>query len=127
MHIKYGLLLVIVFITFTTAAAKGNFYFYVEGGNTSFGSECIKSIHYIEKDITDAENISLTLTAKCGERLFVMTRQNFGKRMTLSYKGNTLTTAVIVSTLRTSLMFPSKDIPRVLLMQILNDYKAARY
>ncbi|CCJ88186.1 hypothetical protein BN132_114 [Cronobacter turicensis 564] len=46
--------------------------------------------------------------------------------MTLSYKGNTLTTAVIVSTLRTGLMFPSQDIPRVLLMQILNDYEAAR-
>jgi preprotein translocase subunit SecD len=55
-----------------------------------------------------------------------MTRQNIGKHMTIAYDDNKITSAVIASRLSTSFRISTKDIPRTLLMQILNDYEDVR-
>lgn len=126
MQIKFGVLLLAVLVPWTSTAAKGSLFFSVGNEKTSFDSGCVKSIDYVEKDETGAENLIFGFSDECGKRLSDMSRQNIGKYMTIAYDDNKITSAVIASRLSTSFRISTKDIPRILLMQILNDYEDVR-
>ena len=126
MQIKFGVLLLAVLVPLTSTAAKGSFIFSVGNEKTLFDSGCVKTIDYVEKDETGAENLIFRFSDECGKRLSDMTRQNIGKHMTIAYDDNKITSAVIASRLSTSFRISTKDIPRTLLMQILNDYESVR-
>lgn len=126
MQIKFGVLLLAVLVPLTSTAAKGSLVFSVGSEKTSFDSGCVKSIDYVEKDETGAENLIFRFSDECGKRLSDITRQNIGKHMTIAYDDNKITSAMIASRLSTSFRISSKDIPRTLLMQILNDYEGVR-
>lgn len=126
MQIKFGVLLLVVLVPLTSTAAKGSFVFSVGNEKTSFDSGCVKSIDYVEKDETGAENLVFRFSDECGKRLSDMTRQNIGKHMTVTYDDNKITSAMIASRLSTSFRISTKDIPRIILMQILNDYDGVR-
>ncbi len=126
MQIKFGMLLLAVLVPLTSTAAKGSLVFSVGNEETSFDSGCVKSINYVEKDETGAENLIFRFSDECGKRLSDMTRQNIGKHMTIAYDDNKITSAMIASRLSTSFRISTKDIPRTLLMQILNDYDGVR-
>ncbi|MBK4725281.1 SecDF P1 head subdomain-containing protein [Pantoea agglomerans] len=123
MYIKSGALLIVALIPLTSVAAKGDFDFSVSGEHTSFDSGCVKSVQYVETDEVGNENIIMNFTDECGKTLSTLTRQNIGKQMTIAYNGNKLTSAVIASRLSTSFRISAKEIPRVLLMKIFNDYE----
>ena len=126
MQIKFGVLLLAVLVPLTSTAAKGSLVFSVGNEKTSFDSGCVKSINYVEKDEAGAENLIFRFSDECGKRLSDMTRQNIGKHMTIAYDDNKITSAMIASRLSTSFRISTKDIPRTLLMQILNDYEDVR-
>lgn len=126
MQIKFGVLLLAVLVPLTSTAAKGNLVFSVGNEKTSFDSGCVKSIDYVEKDETGAENLIFRFSDACGKRLSDMTRQNIGKHMTIAYDDNKVTSAMIASRLSTGFRISTKNIPRTLLMQILNDYESVR-
>jgi len=126
MQIKFGVLLLVVLVPLTSTAAKGSLVFSVGNEKTSFDSGCVKSINYVEKDETGAENLIFRFSDECGKRLSDMTRQNIGKHMTIAYDDNKITSAMIASRLSTSFRISTKDIPRIMLMQILNDYDGVR-
>lgn len=122
MYIKIGLLFFSVLMPLTSFAAKGNFDFSVAGQKTSFGSECVESIQYVETDEVYSENIDVSFTDECGDKLSNITRENIGKPMTIFYSGNKLTTASIVSRIGKNLRIQADEMPRVLLMQLIKDY-----
>lgn len=126
MQIKFGVLLLVVLVPLTSTAAKGSFIFSVGNEKTLFDSRCVKTIDYVEKDEIGAENLVFRFSDECGKRLSDMTRQNIGKRMTIAYDDNKITSAMIASRLSTSFRISTKDIPRIMLMQILNDYDGVR-
>lgn len=126
MQIKFGMLLLAVLVPLTSTAAKGSLVFSVGNEKTSFDSGCVESISYLEKDEIGAENLIFRFSDECGKRLSDMTRQNIGKHMTIAYDDNKITSAMIASRLSTSFRLSTKDIPRTLLMQILNDYDGVR-
>lgn len=122
MDIKSGALLIAALIPLTSVAAKGDFDFSVSGERTSFDAGCVESIQYVKADEVGSENIIMTFNDECGKKLSQITRQNIGKQVTITYNGNKVTSAVIASRLSTSFRVSSREIPRVLLMKILNDY-----
>lgn len=126
MQIKFGVLLLVVLVPLTSTAAKGSFVFSVGNEKTSFDSGCVKSIDYVEKDETGAENLVFRFSDECGKRLSDMTRQNIGKHMTVTYDDNKITSSMIASRLSTSFRISTKGISRIILMQILNDYDGVR-
>lgn len=126
MQIKFGVLLLVVLVPLTSTAAKGSFIFSVGNEKTLFDSGCVKTIDYVEKDEIGAENLVFRFSDECGKRLSDMTRQNIGKHMTIAYDDNKITSAMIASRLSTGFRISTKDIPRIMLMQILNDYDGVR-
>lgn len=120
---KSMILLFSILLPLMSAAAKGDFDFLISGEKIPVDYECIESIHYLDKDEVEAENLFFTLTDACGKKLSTITRQNIGKKMSITYNGNKITSALLVSTLSTSFRVSTKDIPRVILMQILDDPK----
>lgn len=126
MHIRNGLLCLAAMIPLTSYAAKGGFDFTVDGKTHTFSTDCIKSIQYVENDEIFSENLMMALNDECGKRMAIISRDNIGKQLTISYKGNKLSTAMIASRLGSNFRISSKEMPRVVLMQILNDYEVAR-
>lgn len=47
--------------------SKGNLVFSVGNEKTSFDSGCVKSIDYVEKDETGAENLIFRFSDECGK------------------------------------------------------------
>lgn len=126
MHIRKGLLCLAALIPLMSYAEKGGFDFSVDGNIYALSADCIKSITYVENDEIYAENLMVTLNDECGKRMVNITRDNIGKQLTILYKGNTLSTAMIASRLASNFRISSREIPRVVLLQILNDYEVAR-
>ncbi|WP_312142462.1 Insecticidal toxin complex protein tccz [Pantoea septica] len=126
MKIKFGVLLLAVLVPLTSTAAKGSLVFSVGNEKSSFDSGCVKSIDYVEKDETGVEDLIFIFSDECSKRLSDMIRQNIGKQMTIAYDDNKITSAMIASRLSTSFRTSTKDIPRILLMKILNDYDGVR-
>lgn len=126
MHIRTGLLFLALFAPLTSFAAKGNFDFVVGGKAHVFASTCVKSIEYVAPNEVHAESLVMSLTDACGKRLATITHDNIGKKLTISYRGHELSTAMILSRIGGNFSISSKDIPRVVLMQVLDDYGVLR-
>jgi len=103
-------------------AAKGDFSFTIGDKVYPISASCIESVTYTPNDEVGAENINLSLTSECGKQLSQLTRQNIGKIAQISYQGNPLSSALIVSVLGSGFRISSKEIPRVVLKQIFDDY-----
>ncbi|MGG7447262.1 SecDF P1 head subdomain-containing protein [Kosakonia oryzendophytica] len=106
-------------------ADKGDFTFKVGDSVTDLPSSCIKSVGYTEKNEIDSEEVNVDLTTECGHLLSQVTRQNIGKIARFSYRGNLMSSATIISVLGSNFRISSKESPRVVLMQMLNDYGTA--
>ncbi|MDY0993950.1 Insecticidal toxin complex protein tccz [Pantoea agglomerans] len=126
MQINFRVFLLAIFLPLTSIAAKGSLVISVGSEKNSFDSRCVKSIDYVEKDGAGSETLIFRFSDECGKRLAAMTQQNVGKYMTIAYNDNKISSAMIVSRVSTGFRISAKDIPRTLLMQILNDYEAVR-
>lgn len=85
-------------------------------------SSIIESIYYVARDEVESENVIFNLTNVCGKRLYKVTRQNIGKSLSIYYKGNLLSSTMTASALNNNFSLSSKEMPRVILMQLLNNY-----
>lgn len=106
-------------------ADKGDFTFKVGDNVKAIPSSCIESISYEEKDEIDSEGVYISLTTACNQLLYQVTRENIGKMAHFSYRDNLISSVVITSALRKSFRISSKEIPRLVLKQMLNDYGLA--
>lgn len=117
---------VVFFITalipLQTWADKCDFTFQVADSVNVIPSVCVASLEYYPKDEFASENVFLSLNSECAKPLTQLTRQNIGKTATISYRGNVLSLVVITSALGITFRISSKEIPRVVLLQMLNDY-----
>ncbi|ATZ94174.1 Insecticidal toxin complex protein tccz [Dickeya fangzhongdai] len=125
MSSKIGLLCLSLLIPFASYAEKGEFKFSVGTQNHIFDSSCIKSIHYVRQDETGADSLGIYLMDRCGEQLEDITDKNMGKKLTISYLGNELSTVMIVQRLKRSFRISTKDTPRVVLMWVIDDYNVS--
>lgn len=125
MYIKTILLSFALILSNMALADKGDFEFSVNGKSILFVPESIKSISYI-KSKTDYEqnHLALNFTDKGAENLFSLTRENIGKLMEISYKGNVISIANIVQPLRSGMKIPVYNTPTIVLKQIIDDYSA---
>lgn len=120
--LKTALILAALFFPFASVAGPGSFIFEVNGIKKTYSPECIKSISYLAGDEIDSENVNFSLNDECGKMFDKTTKQNIGKKLSVYYKGNLIFSANIVSVLRNNFRFSSKDMPRMVLMQLLYDY-----
>lgn len=72
-----------------------------------------------------ADSLGIYLTDRCGERLEDITDKNMGKKLTISYLGNELSTVMIVQRLKRNFRISTKDTPRVVLMWVIDDYNVS--
>lgn len=114
--------LIAAFLPLQSFAHKGDFSFKVGDSINEIPSSCVESLEYKAEDEVDSESIHLSLTLECGKLLKQTTRKNIGETATILYRDNALSSAMIVSPLGANFRISSKDIPRVVLMQILTDY-----
>jgi len=119
---KSALFLATLLSPFTSLAGPGSFIFEVNGTKETYSPECIKSISYVDSDEIDSENVNFSLSDECGKVLNKTTKQNIGQKLSIYYKGNLLSSANIVSVLRNTFRISSKEMPRIVLMQLLYDY-----
>lgn len=122
---RTAIFLVTFLIPVTSIAEPGDFTFAINGTQEVYPSTCIESISYIDNDEIDAENVIFSLSDECGNKLYITTKQNIGKNLSVYYKGNLLARAMIASVLKSHFRLSSKEMPRMVLMQLLNDYGAA--
>ncbi|WP_315316091.1 SecDF P1 head subdomain-containing protein [Pantoea vagans] len=120
--LKSTLFLAALLFPVASVAGPGSFIFEVNGMKETYSPECIKSISYVDSDEIGSENVNFSLSDECGKMLNVTTKQNIGKKLSIYYKGNLLSSANIASVLRNNFRFSSKDMPRMVLMQLLYDY-----
>ncbi|MCX3308250.1 Insecticidal toxin complex protein tccz [Pantoea vagans] len=120
--LKSALFLTALLFPLASVAGPGSFIFEVNGTKETYSPECIKSISYADNDEIGSENVNFSLSDECGKMLNVTTKQNIGKKLSIYYKGNLLSSANIASVLRNNFRFSSKDMPRMVLMQLLYDY-----
>jgi hypothetical protein len=119
---RSALFLAGLLFSFASVAGPGSFIFEVNGTKETYSSECIKSISYLDSDEIDSEDVNFSLSDECGKILSITTKQNIGKKLSIYYKGNLLSSANIASVLNNNFRFSSKDMPRMVLMQLLYDY-----
>lgn len=120
--LKTTLILAALLFPFFSVAEPGSFIFEVNGTKKTYSKECIKSISYLSSDEIDSENVNFSLSDECGKALYKTTKQNIGKKLFIYYKGNLLSSANIVSVLRNTFRLSGKEMPRIVLMQLLYDY-----
>lgn len=106
-------------------ADRGDFTFRVGDSVTAIPSSCVESLGYLSKDEIGSESVNLSLTTQCGRLLYQVSRQNIGKEARISYRENLISSAVITSVLGISFRISSKEIPRLVLKQMLSDYGVA--
>lgn len=119
---KSALFLATLLSPFASLAGPGSFIFEVNGTKETYSPKCIKSISYVDSDEIDSENVNFSLSDECGKVLNKTTKQNIGQKLSIYYKGNLLSSANIVSVLRNTFRISSKEMPRIVLMQLLYDY-----
>lgn len=119
--LKSALFLAALLFPLASVAGPGSFIFEVDGTKETYSSECIKSISYVDDEI-DSGYINFSLSDECGKMLNETTKQNIGKKLSIYYKGNLLSSANIVSVLRNTFRISGKEMPRIVLMQLLYDY-----
>lgn len=120
--LKSALFLAALLFPVASVAGPGSFIFEVNGTKETYSPECIKSISYVDSDEIGSENVNFSLSDECGKMLNVTTKQNTGKKLSIYYKGNLLSSANIVSLLRNNFRISGKEMPRMVLMQLLYDY-----
>lgn len=120
--LKSTLFLAALLFPVASVAEPGSFIFEVNGTKETYSPECIKSISYVDSDEMSSENVNFSLSDDCGKMLNVTTKQNIGKKLSIYYKGNLLSSANIVSVLRNTIRISGKEMPRIVLMQLLYDY-----
>ena len=120
--LKTTLILAALLFPFSSVADPGSFIFEVNGTKETYSPECIKSISYLPSDEIDSENLNFSLSDECGKLLYKTTKQNIGKKLFIYYEGNLLSSANIVSVLRNTFRLSGKEMPRIVLMQLLYDY-----
>ncbi|KAF6660226.1 Insecticidal toxin complex protein tccz [Enterobacteriaceae bacterium EKM102V] len=120
--LKSALFLVAFLFPLVSVAGPGSFIFKVNGTKETYSPECIRSISYVDSDETGSENVNFYLSDECGRMLNVTTKQNIGKKLSIYDKGNLLSSANIVSVLRNTFRISGKEMARLVLMQLLNDY-----
>ena len=120
--LKSALFLATLLFPVASVAGPGSFIFEVNGTKETYSPECIKSISYVDSDEIGSENVNFSLSDECGKMLNVTTKQNIGKKLSIYYKGNLLSSANIVSLLRNNFRISGKEMPRMVLMQLLYDY-----
>lgn len=120
--LKSALFLAALLFPVASVAGPGSFIFEVNGTKETYSPECIKSISYVDSDEIGSENVNFSLSDECGKMLNVTTRQNIGKKLSIYYKGNLLSSANIASVLRNNFRISGKEMPRMVLMQLLYDY-----
>lgn len=120
--LKSALFLAALLFPLASAAGPGSFIFEVNGTKKTYSKQCIKSISYLPSDEIDSENVNFSLSDECGKVLYKTTKQNIGKKLSIYYKGNLLSSANIVSVLRNTFRISGKEMPRMVLMQLLYDY-----
>lgn len=106
-------------------ADRGDFTFRVGDSVTAIPSSCVESLGYQSKDEMDSESVNLSLTTECGRLLYQVSRQNIGKEARIYYRENLISSAVITSVLGSGFRISSKEIPRLVLKQMLSDYGVA--
>lgn len=124
MNIRIMLFLA-AFLPLSVFADKGDFTFKVDDSVTVIPSSCIESVGYEGKDEVNSESVYISLTTECSQLLYQGTRANIGKMAHFSYRDNLMSSVVITSALRSSFRISSKEIPRLVLKQMLNDYGVA--
>ncbi|MEN4690617.1 SecDF P1 head subdomain-containing protein [Pantoea agglomerans] len=120
--LKSALFLAALLFPVASVAGPGSFIFEVNGTKETYSPECIKSISYVDSDEIGSENVNFSLSDECGKMLNVTTKQNIGKKLSIYYKGNLLSSANIASVLRNNFRISGKEMPRMVLMQLLYDY-----
>ncbi|RNA76596.1 SecDF P1 head subdomain-containing protein [[Curtobacterium] plantarum] len=120
--LKPTLFLAALLFPVASVAGPGSFIFEVNGTKETYSPECIKSISYVDSDEIGSENVNFSLSDECGKMLNVTTKQNIGKKLSIYYKGNLLSSANIASVLRNNFRISGKEMPRIVLMQLLYDY-----
>ncbi|KOA72252.1 hypothetical protein AFL22_00405 [Pantoea sp. CFSAN033090] len=122
--LRSGILFAAFIISGVAIAEPGGFTFDINGAQEPYPAACIESIYYVARDEVESENVIFNLTDECGKRLYKVTRQNIGKSLSIYYKDNLLSSAMIASALNNNFRLSSKEMPRVILMQLLNDHGA---
>lgn len=120
--LKSTLFLAALLFPVASVAGPGSFIFEVNGTKETYSPECIKSISYVDNDEIGSENVNFSLSDECGKMLNVTTKQNIGKKLSIYYKGNLLSSTNIISALRNTFRISGKEMPRIVLMQLLYDY-----
>lgn len=120
--LKSTLFLAALLFPVASVAGPGSFIFEINGTKETYSPECIKSISYVDSDEIGSENVNFSLSDECGKMLNVTTKQNIGKKLSIYYKGNLLSSANIASVLRNNFRISGKEMPRMVLMQLLYDY-----
>lgn len=123
MQIKHLLLSVLALMPFSSYAEKGNFEFSGGAQKNIFNASCVKSISYLSQDETGSGSLHFQFSDSCGKRLLKMTHENIGKKLTFSYSGNELFTGLIVQQLNSNFRISTKNTPKVIVMQVINDYR----
>lgn len=122
MHIKTIVFCSAMLLPSISFAEKGSFDFIIDRAINSYPPSCIESVQYVDKNEIDSEELQITLTEKCGKMISEITKKNIGKQAVITYKNNRLTTVNIISRLGSSFRISAKNMPKIVLMQILDDY-----
>lgn len=123
MKAKIGLFLSLVLLySSASSASGGDFIFRVNDESYRFPADCVESLEFHDKEEGYPERIDMRLTDECGRRVSDLTTQNIGKQLAIYYEHNQLMSATIASRLRSNIMLPTTETPRMVLMQVLADY-----
>ncbi|WP_038913214.1 hypothetical protein [Dickeya zeae] len=123
MGIKIGILLgMVLFYSSESCAVGSDFIFRVNNETYRFPASCIEHLEFHDKSDDYPERVNMNLTGECGEKLSDLTTQNMGKVLEIYYKDQRLIHTLILSRLKSGIMLETKNVPRVILMQMLADY-----
>lgn len=125
MYIKTVLLCSVIAFPTVSLAERGSFEFSTNGKQYVFDPSSIKSIEYTQQKSPAEDRLGFQFSDTGAEKLKRLTHENMGKKLTIAYKGNPISTAYILQNLKYGMQISTKDTPRIVLKQILNDYGVA--
>ncbi|MDN0093478.1 hypothetical protein [Yersinia rohdei] len=95
----------------------------VLGKHLTIPPSCIKSVQNNENEESVNNGIYLEMGPPCSERLSEFTKMNIGKTMTISYGGQIVQKATIISRLSSGFMFNTNGGNMMVIRQIIADSK----
>ncbi|MHA3463247.1 hypothetical protein [Yersinia enterocolitica] len=96
----------------------------VLGKHLTIPSSCIKSVQNNENEESVNNGVYLEMGPPCSEKLSELTKMNIGKTMTISYGGQIVQKATIISRLSSGFMFNTNGGNMMVIRQIIADSKA---